>query len=170
MEENAEEEEEAPVPPPAKNSNPTRQGKKRETRVQRLPDNLPVREEKIIPLAVQAEPEAWRQMGEEVTDQLEKEPGYLYVRRMIRLKFVKIDAPHQPPVMSPAPPSLIPGGFYGPSLLAGIALDKFLSPSALSDREALPATPRREDPAPDEERQPRPDRELGLAGGGRHGT
>lgn len=124
LEENAEEEEEAPVPPPAKNS--TRQGKKRETRAQRLPDNLPVREEKIIPLAVQAEPEAWRQMGEEVTDQLEKEPGYLYVRRMIRPKFVKIDAPHQPPVMSPAPPSLIPSGFYGPSLLADIAVDKFL--------------------------------------------
>lgn len=125
LEENAQEEP-APVPPPAKNSTPTRQGKKRETRAQRLPDNLPVREEKIIPLAVQAEPEAWRMMGEEVTDQLEKEPGYLYVRRMIRPKFVKIDAPHQPPVVSPAPPALIPGGFYGPSLLAGIALDKFL--------------------------------------------
>jgi transposase len=109
LEENAEEEEEAPVPPPAKNS--TRQGKKRETRAQRLPDNLPVREEKIIPLAVQAEPEAWRQMGEEVTDQLEKEPGYLYVRRMIRPKFVKIDAPFQPPIVSPAPPALISGGF-----------------------------------------------------------
>ena len=38
LEENAEEEEEAPVAPPAKNS--TRQGKKRETRAQRLPDNL----------------------------------------------------------------------------------------------------------------------------------
>jgi len=112
--------------PPAKKASSSQQSKKRETRGQRLPENLPVREEKIIPLAVQAEPEAWRQMGEEVTDQLEKEPGYLYLRRLIRPKFVKIDSPHQPPVMSPAPPSLIPGGFYGPSLLAAISLDKFL--------------------------------------------
>lgn len=56
LEESEGKEGEAPVPPPAKNT--TRQGKKRETRAQRLPDNLPVREEKIIPLAVQAEPEA----------------------------------------------------------------------------------------------------------------
>lgn len=39
---------------------------------------------------------------------------------------MKLDAPHQPPVTSPAPPSLIPSGFYGPSLLAEIALDKYL--------------------------------------------
>jgi len=29
-------------------------------------------------------------------------------------------------VVSPAPPALIPGGFYGPSLLVEITLDKFL--------------------------------------------
>ena len=127
LDENVEkEEEEAPIPPPAKNANASRPAKKRETRAQRLPDHLPVREEKIVPLAVQAEPEAWRQMGEEVTDQLEKEPGYLYLRRTIRPKFVKVDAPHEPPVVSPAPPTLIPNGFYGPSLLADFALDKYL--------------------------------------------
>lgn len=126
LEERAESQEQAPQEALSKKTGSSQQGKKRETRAQRLPDNLPVREEKIIPLVVQAEPEAWRQMGEEVTDQLEKEPGYLYVRRMIRPKFVKVDAPHQPPIVSPAPPSLIPSGFYGPSLLADIALDKFL--------------------------------------------
>ena len=119
-------EEEAPALPPGKTPPPARPGRKRETRAQRLPDHLPVREEKIVPLAVQAEPAAWRQMGEEVSEQLEKEPGYLYVRRVIRPKFVKIDAPHEPPIVSPAPAALIPGGFLGPGLLAGITLDKFL--------------------------------------------
>ena len=126
LEENAEDEVEAAPEAPSKKASSSQPGKKREARARRLPDNLPVREEKIIPLAVQAELEAWRQMGEEVTDQLEKEPGYLYVRRVIRPKFVKVDAPHQAPVMSPAPPALIPSGFYGPGLLADIAVDKFL--------------------------------------------
>ena len=126
LEENAEDEKEAPHEPPAKASGSAKGGKKRETRAQRLPDHLPVREERIIPLAVQAEPEAWRQMGEEVTVQLEKEPGYLYLRRTIRPKFVKLGAPYEPPVTSPAPPSLIPSGFYGPTLLVDIALDKYL--------------------------------------------
>jgi transposase len=125
LEEKEEEADSSPEPTPKKTS-PDQRGKKRETRAQRLPDHLPVREERILPLAVQAEPEAWRQIGEETTNQLEKEPGYLYVRRIIRPRFVKIDAPHQPPLTSPAPPSLIPSGFYGSSLLAEIVLDKFL--------------------------------------------
>lgn len=125
LEEKEEEADSSPEPKP-KRTRTDQRGKKRETRAQRLPDHLPVREERILPLAVQAEPEAWRQIGEETTNQLEKEPGYLYVRRIIRPRFVKIDAPHQPPLTSPAPPSLIPSGFYGPSLLAEVVLDKFL--------------------------------------------
>jgi transposase len=99
---------------------------RRNTRAQRLPENLPVREQVIVPLAVQNEPEGWRRIGEEVTDQLEKEPGYFYLRRIIRPKFVKKEAAHEPPVVAAAPPSLVPAGFYGVSLLVEIVLNKFL--------------------------------------------
>lgn len=75
-------------PPPAKKMASSHGGKMRMTRAQRLPDHLPVREEELLPLAVQAQPEASRRIGQEVTETLEKEPGYLYVRRVIRPKFV----------------------------------------------------------------------------------
>jgi transposase len=120
------EEKEKDEAPPAAPKPPRSKGARRSTRAQRLPDNLPVREETIMPLNVQAEPEAWRQIGEEVSDQLEKEPGYFYLRRTIRPKFVKKDAAHEPPVVALAPRTLIPGGFYGASLVTEIVLDKYL--------------------------------------------
>jgi transposase len=73
LEEKEEEADSSPEPKPKKTRTDQR-GKKRETRAQRLPDHLPVREERILPLAVQAEPEAWRQIGEETTNQLETDP------------------------------------------------------------------------------------------------
>jgi transposase len=84
---------------------------RRLTRALRLPENLPVREEVIVPPRVKAEPEPWRRMTEEVSEQLEKEPEYFYLRRTIRPKFVKKEAAHEPPVVAPAPPTLIAGGF-----------------------------------------------------------
>ena len=122
-EENEKEKDEA-APLAVSKSSPSKA--RRPSRAQRLPDNLPVREQIILPLCVQAEPEGWRHIDQEVTDQLEKEPGYFYLRRTIRPKFVKKDAAHEPPVIAPAPPSLIPGGFYGAGLTAEIVLEKFL--------------------------------------------
>jgi transposase len=118
LEEEEKEKEEGEAAPPAAPKPSRSQGKRRPTRSQRLPDNLPVREQRIVPLSVQSEPEAWRCIEEEVSEQLEKEPGYFYLRRTIRPKFVKKEAAHEPPVVAPAPRSLIPGGFYGPSLVA----------------------------------------------------
>jgi len=106
-----------------------------------------------------------------VTVQLEKEPGYLYLRRTIRPKFVKLGAPYEPPVTSPAPPSLIPSGFYGPSLLVDIALNKYLDHLPLYRIEQRYVRPHGvKIPRLDDERQPRPHRSFGSAGGERHGT
>ncbi len=93
--------------------------RRRLIREQRLPENLPVIiEEEDIPAAVKADPERWRPAGEEVSTQLEKEPGYFYLRRTVRRKFVPIDNPFAPPIIAPARPTMIEGGFWGPGLLA----------------------------------------------------
>ncbi len=106
-----------------------------------------------------------------VTVQLEKEPGYLYLRRTIRPKFVKLGAPYEPPVTSPAPPSLIPSGFYGPSLLVDIALNKYLDHLPLYRIEQRYVRPHGvKIPRLDDERQPRPHRGLGLPGNSRYGA
>ena len=98
----------------------------RKIRKERLPANLPVRTEEIIPDFVQANPSAWRNSGFEEKTQLEKEPAYFYLRRILRLKFVPIDNPFSPPVIEPAKPTMIEGGFWGPGILAEILANKYL--------------------------------------------
>lgn len=98
----------------------------RPIREERLPDNLPVVEEEIIPAAVQAEPERWRRIGQEERTQLEKEPPYYYLRRVLRPKFVLIDDPLQAPIIEAAQPTMIENGFWGAGLLAEILCDKYL--------------------------------------------
>jgi transposase len=94
--------------------------RRRKIRKDRLPDNVPVITEEIVPAFVQADPDAWRPAGHEESWQLEKEPGYFYLRHIKRLKFVRRDEPFSPPVIEPAKPSLIDGGFWGSGLLAEI--------------------------------------------------
>lgn len=107
-------------------ANPKGKGEKRTRRIRkdRLPDNLPVRTEEIIPEIVQANPQAWRNSGFEEKIQLEKEPAYFYLRRILRMKFVPIENPLSPPVIEPAKPTLIEGGFWGSGLLAEILMTK----------------------------------------------
>ncbi len=100
--------------------------RRRKLRKDRLPDNVPVITEEITPAFVLADPTGWRPAGHEESWQLEKEPGYLYLRHIKRLKFVRLDEPFSPPVIEPAKPSLIEGGFWGPGLLAEILANKYL--------------------------------------------
>jgi hypothetical protein len=67
-------------------ANPKGDKRTRSIRKDRLPENLPVRTEEIIPEIVQANPEAWRNCGFEEKTQLEKEPAYFYLRRILRMK------------------------------------------------------------------------------------
>ena len=101
--------------------------KGRQTRAMRMPPDLPVREETIIPLAVQEAPDKWRRIAQEVTERLEMELGKLFLLRTIRPTFVSLEEPFRAPVTSPAPVALVEGQFFGASLLAELCLDKFLS-------------------------------------------
>ena len=91
----------------------------------RLPDNLPVIEEMIDPEPVKGCPEAWRQIGEEVSEQLDYEPGRFFKRRTVRRKYVKRSDREAPPIIAPLPPKLIEGGIAAPGLVAQIVVSKF---------------------------------------------
>ena len=83
-------------------------------------------EEELIPAEVEANRELYRRMGQETSYRLEKEPGYFYLRRTVRPKFVRHDHPFEPPVIAPARPTLIENGFWGDGLLSEILTNKFL--------------------------------------------
>lgn len=106
--------------------NPKTEKRTRSIRKDRLPENLPVRTEEIIPEIVLANPRAWRNSGFEESTRLEKEPAYFYLRRTLRMKFVPVENPLSPPVIEPAKPTIIEGGFWGPGLLAEILANKYL--------------------------------------------
>lgn len=100
--------------------------RRRPIRKERLPENLPTRTEEIIPAKVLADPGSWRESGFEESFQLEKEPGYFYLRRILRMKYVPLDNPLSPPLIEPAKPTMIDGGFWGPGLLAEVLANKYL--------------------------------------------
>lgn len=66
---------EVPPMPPAEPKAVAVAKRSRKERTQRLPEDLPVVEEVLEPEVVKAEPEQWRRIGEEVSAQLDYEPG-----------------------------------------------------------------------------------------------
>jgi transposase len=94
-------------------------------RAPRLPENLPVVEQVIDPDAVKACPQAWRCIGEEVSEQLDYQPAQFLRRRLIRRKYVKRTQSHLPPLIAPLPPSLQERCIAAPGLLAHIIVSKY---------------------------------------------
>lgn len=91
-------------------------------RVARLPENLPVVEEVIDPDAVKARPEAWRCIGQEVSEQLDYEPGRFLRRRVVRRKFVHRTNLDCAPVIAALPQRLLDRSLPAPGLLAQLSL------------------------------------------------
>jgi transposase len=69
-----------------KRSKDTQIIKPRKEREARVPAHLPAVDEVIEPNEVVADPEAWRPIGEEITEQLDYEPARFLRRRIIRKK------------------------------------------------------------------------------------
>lgn len=90
-----------------------------------LPENLPVVEEVLDPEPVKAEPESWRCIGEEVSEQLDYEPGRFLRRRLVRRKYVHRTELDATPVIAPLPPCLLERGLAAPGLLAHVVVSKF---------------------------------------------
>lgn len=60
----------------------------RKPKAARLPESLPVVEEVIDPEVVKAAPEQFRQIGQEVSEQLDFEPARYFRRRTVRRTYV----------------------------------------------------------------------------------
>jgi transposase len=91
----------------------------------RLPENLPVVEEVIDPEPVKAQPKEWRCIGQEVSEQLDYEPGRFLRRRVVRRKYVHRTNPDCAPVIAALPERLLDRSLPAPWLLAHIVVGKY---------------------------------------------
>ena len=99
--------------------------KARVERRQRLPQDLPVVEEVLEPEAVKAEPGQWRRIGEEVSEQLDYEPGRFFCRRLIRPKYVHCSDRDLAPIVAALPERLLERSLPAPGLLAHVLVGKY---------------------------------------------
>jgi len=99
--------------------------RRRKNHEPRWPADLQVIEEVIEPPQVQAEPQAWRCIGEEVSEQLDYEPARFLRRRLIRRKYVHRWELDEPPVIASLPEKLQERGLAAPGLLAQIIVGKY---------------------------------------------
>jgi transposase len=126
-----EEPEEEPEPSPSSRRPSARQHSPR------LPEHLPVEEVVIDPEEVKARPEAYRLIGEEVTEELDVNPARYFRRRIIRRKYAAKEDRTRPPVIAPAAPRLIEGGYASPGLLADIVVKKYVDHLPLYRQEQI---------------------------------
>ena len=106
-------------------------------RKERWPEDLPVVEQVIDPEEVKQAPEAWRLIGEEVSEQLDYEPARFFRRRLIRRKYVARRQVDAVPVIAPLPPVLQERCIAGPGLLAAIIVGKFCDHLPLYRQEGI---------------------------------
>jgi transposase len=106
----------------------------------RLPENLPVVEEVIDPQPVKAAPEAWRCIGQEVSEQLDYEPARFLRRRLIRRRYVRRNAPELAPVIAALPNRLLDRGLAAPGLLAQVIVSKYCDHLPLYRQEQIYAS------------------------------
>jgi transposase len=94
-------------------------------RRERWPKELAVEQEVIEPEEVRANPEAFRCIGEEVTEMLDYRPAQFFRRQIIRRKFVRKDETELAPIIAPLPESLQQRCIAAPGLLAQVIVSKY---------------------------------------------
>ncbi len=106
-------------------------------RTPRLPEHLPVIEEIIVPAPVQAAPQDWQRIGEEVSERLDYEPARFLRRRTVRPKYVRRGLLDAAPVIAPLPPAILERSIVAPGLLAQIVVAKYCDHLPLYRQEAI---------------------------------
>ena len=86
-----------------------------------LPEHLERREFIVEPVE---KPEDCKKIGEEITEELEYEPGKLFVNRYVRPKYVMAD--NSKIIIAPMVDRPLPKAIVGPGLLAQIIIDKYV--------------------------------------------
>jgi transposase len=110
----------AEVPPPKAQAQAPRKAK-----LPRLPQNLPVVEEVLDPEPVKAAPENFRQIGQEVSEQLDYEPARYFRRRLVRRTYVSKVNPEAAPLTASLPATLQERCIATPALLASVLVFKY---------------------------------------------
>jgi len=119
---------------------PRKQKTKKRAKAQktiRYPEDIPVVEEVIEPLEVQAAPDKWRRISQEVTEELIFEPGRFILKRTIRPKYVAVQEPQQAPIVAPLTPRLLERSLLSPELLARIVTAKYVDHLPLYRQESI---------------------------------
>jgi transposase len=107
---------------------------------ERWPEDLPVVEQVIDPEEVTAQPEQWRCIGQEVSEQLDYEPARFLRRRLVRRKYVSRQNPQDAPVIAELPPMLQERCTVAPGLLAQIIVSKYCDHLPLYRQEQIYGT------------------------------
>ena len=94
-------------------------------RRERWPEELEVEQEVIEPAEVKKNPEAFRCIGEEVTEMLDYRPAKFFRHQIIRRKFVRRQEPELAPIIAPLPESLQQRCIAAPGLVAQVIVSKF---------------------------------------------
>jgi len=114
---------EVATPPPAQPKGSDRRRPRNGSARVRTPDNLEVVKKIIEPMEVQGDPEKWKEIDQEVSRQLDYQPGKFFWLEIVRPKYVSIDQRQMPPVVAPAPERA--SGTAAPGLLAHLLVSKF---------------------------------------------
>jgi transposase/regulator of replication initiation timing len=91
----------------------------------RTPDHLEVVRQVIEPERVQAQPDQWKKIGEEISRRLDYQPGKFFWQETVRPKYVRLGRRELPPVMAPAPAQVADHSLAAPGLLAQILVGKY---------------------------------------------
>jgi transposase len=132
----------APPAPASTNCRPATERKKAVR--QPLPAHLPVERVVLEPAEVKDQPQAWKQIGQEITEELDWQPAQFIKRLYIRPKYVRREEPATPSaqlvdeaiqtlyvaseaavVIAPLPSRLIEKGLPGAGLLAQVIISKY---------------------------------------------
>ena len=103
----------------------------------RIPDDLPVYEEVLDPEEVTADPQQYRKIGEEVSEQLDYRPAQFLKRRLIRRKYARIDNAYAPPVIAPLPAGLQEKCLATPDLITQVLVNKYVDHLPLYRQEQI---------------------------------
>jgi transposase len=89
--------------------------------------HLPVVETlEIIPEPVKKDPDLYERIGEERTFEVDVVPPRLVKREIVRPKYRHRLDRNRAPLLAPAPPRVVPGGYASAGLLAWIAISKYV--------------------------------------------
>lgn len=129
------EESEVEVPATTTPRTPTARPERNGTQRIRTPENLEVQQRVIQPQEVQAQPEQWKEIGQEVSRQLDYRPGKFFWLETVRPKYVRVNQRDVAPVVAPAPERA--SGLAAPGLLAWLLVCKFADALPFYRQEAI---------------------------------